>query len=196
MGAHWRSGGALEFGLSALHLGGGLRYITEAAPLSRTIKFGVAFHPLAFMDDHPEMGFPINRLSLLADVSSPENQSLAVSAGLEFAYGALMVRAGGRTGDYAGPGYTAGVGIALFRRSRNRPEIDFDYAFVDYGDLGIAHRAGLTIKFGDELSRREDDEPRSRWNWPWSKGEKDGNQANPRWHQENFEPINFGPSGS
>jgi hypothetical protein len=120
-----------------------------------------------------------------------------VSAGLEFAYGALMVRAGGRSGAYAGPGYTAGVGLALFHGEKNRPEIDFDYAFVDYGDLGQAHRAGLTVKFGERLDRRESpDEPRPRWKWPWTKDGRADDNAKPGWNQEKFEPIYFGPSGS
>ncbi len=170
VGAHWRAWRALELGLSALHLGGGLRYISATESLTRTIKFGAAFHPLVLLRQLPY----IDRLSLLLDASLPSGQSIVVSEGLECSFGPLSVRAGERNGDYAGPGYTVGMGLALFRLEKNRPEIDFDYAFVDYGDLGAAHRAGLTVKFGASLN------------------EKDGNRAKPGWKKKKVEPV-YGP---
>jgi hypothetical protein len=150
-GAHWRAGRALELGVSALHLGRGLRYFDDSTPLPRTVRIGAAVHPLAWL---PEAVRLIDGLNLLADVSMPESGPAIVSGGAELSYsGTLFLRAGGR-GGYAGPGYTAGVGLAIFRDpgSGTRPEVDFDYAFLDYGTLGQTHRAGIRVKFGRRLA--------------------------------------------
>lgn len=193
-GAHWRPWPALELGASVLHVGQGPRYFDESQPLPRTIKVGAAFHPLVWWNDLSEWTLVIERVSLLADASFPQGQGAAVSAGLEFAYGPLSVRGGGRSGDYAGPGYTLGMGVAAFRRDKKRPEIDFDYAFLDSGSLGVAHRAGVTVKFGESAARRDDEEP-ARWRWPWSDG-KDSPRPERKWRQEKFDPIFFSPAPS
>ncbi|MEK7744548.1 MAG: hypothetical protein AAB578_09205, partial [Elusimicrobiota bacterium] len=43
----------------------------------------------------------------------------------------------------AGPGITAGVGWVL-------GDLDLDYAFVPYGDLGISHRISVSWRFGED----------------------------------------------
>jgi hypothetical protein len=55
----------------------------------------------------------------------------------------FFIRGGYKTGRsrYAGPGFTAGVGLA------NR-DFRIDYAFAPYGDLGDSHRFTVSLSFG------------------------------------------------
>jgi hypothetical protein len=61
----------------------------------------------------------------------------------------FSARAGFKTGRsrYAGPGFTAGVGLG------NR-ELKVDYAFVPYGDLGDSHRVTVSFSFGGKRPER------------------------------------------
>jgi len=55
----------------------------------------------------------------------------------------FFLRVGYKTGRsrYAGPGFTAGIGLT------NR-DLRIDYAFAPYGDLGDAHRVTAALRFG------------------------------------------------
>lgn len=55
----------------------------------------------------------------------------------------FFIRGGYKTGRsrYAGPGFTAGVGLS------NR-DLRVDYAFAPYGDLGDSHRVSVSFSFG------------------------------------------------
>ena len=94
---------------------------------------------------------------------------MLIASGAEFAYGPLYLRGGGRSGGFSGPGYTVGMGLALSRLDKNKPELDFDYAFVDSGSLGQAQRASITLKFGTRLKHHNDSAPG--WHWPWAREE-------------------------
>ena len=61
----------------------------------------------------------------------------------------FFLRAGYKTGRsrYAGPGFTAGVGLA------NR-DFRIDYAFAPYGDLGDSHRVTVGLSFGQPRPER------------------------------------------
>lgn len=186
VGVHVHAWPALELGAAALHLGNGMRYDEVTDPLPRTVRVGAALHPLYWIDEMNVDERVIDHVSLTADYVMPENSPAWSAGGLEFAYGAMFVRLGGRAGGgFAGPGYTAGVGIALSRLDKNRPELDFDYAFVSYGDLGQTHRVGITLKFGDRI-RHE-----ASWSsvrWPWSSDDE------PRRRERAPDPIFFSPS--
>ncbi|MDE2141717.1 MAG: PorV/PorQ family protein [Elusimicrobia bacterium] len=188
-GAHFKPLPLIEFGAALLHVGPPIRYSGEDSQLPRTLKFGVALHPLFWLDDLRVDQRFIDHVSVLVDASLPENQSVLIASGLEFAYGPLYIRGGGRNGGYAGPGYTVGVGLALSRLDKNKPELDFDYAFVDSGDLGQAQRASVTLKFGTRLKHHNDSAPG--WHWPWT---KDGEPR--RKEEKDREPttIYFSPS--
>ena len=166
-GIHYKPAPVIEFGAALLHVGPPLRYESEDSQLPRTLKLGVALHPLLWLDDLRVDQRFIDHFSVLLDASLPQNQSVLVASSVEFAYGPLYLRGGGRSGGYAGPGYTVGVGLALSRLDKNKPELDFDYAFVDSGDLGQAQRAAITLKFGTRLKHHNDSAPG--WNWPWKK---------------------------
>lgn len=165
-GAHYKPSPIIEFGAALLHVGPPLRYASEDSQLPRTLKVGVALHPLFWLDDLRVDQRFIDHFSVLVDASLPQNQSVLLASAVEFAYGPLYLRGGGRDGGYAGPGYTAGVGLALSRLDKNKPELDFDYAFVDLGALGQAQRASVTLKFGGRLKHHNDSAP---WTWPWSR---------------------------
>jgi hypothetical protein len=170
LGAHFRPGPLIEFGAALLHIGPPLRYVSEDSPLPRTLKVGVALHPLFWLDDLRVDQRFIDHVSLVADASIPQDQSVEIASGFELAYGPLYLRGGGRSGGYSGPGYTAGIGLAVSRLDKNKPELDFDYAFVDYGDLGQAQRASVTLKFGGRLKHYNDGG--LGWRWPWSRRDR------------------------
>ncbi|MFI5346640.1 MAG: PorV/PorQ family protein [Elusimicrobiota bacterium] len=169
-GAHYKPSPLIEFGAALLHVGPPVRYVSEDSELPRTLKFGVALHPLFWLDDLRVDQRFIDHVSVLVDASLPQNQSVLIASGVEFAYGPLYVRGGGRSGGYSGPGYTVGLGIALSRLDKNKPELDFDYAFVDSGSLGQAQRASVTLKFGTRLKHHNDSAPG--WHWPWAREER------------------------
>jgi hypothetical protein len=166
-GAHYHPSPLIEFGAALLHVGPPIRYASEDSQLPRTLKFGVVLHPLFWLDDLRVDQRFIDHLSVIGDASIPQNQSVLVAAAVEFAYGPLYLRGGGRSGGYAGPGYTAGMGVNLSRLDKNKPELDFDYAFVDYGAVGQAQRVSVTLKFGGRLKHHNDSAPG--WTWPWAR---------------------------
>lgn len=174
-GAHFKPAPLIEFGAALLHVGPPLRYVSDDSPLPRTLKVGVALHPLFWLDDLRVDQRFIDHVSLLLDASLPQDQSVLIASAVELAYGPLYIRGGGRSGGYAGPGYTAGIGLAVSRLDKNKPELDFDYAFVDYGELGQAQRASITLKFGGRLKHYNDGG--LGWRWPWS---KDGGSSHGR----------------
>lgn len=65
----------------------------------------------------------------------------------------FFIRGGYKTGRsrYAGPGFTAGAGLAT-------RDFSLDYAYAPYGDLGDSHRATISFSFGrprpEQLKRR------------------------------------------
>lgn len=190
LGAHFKPSPLIEFGAAALHIGPPLRYSGSDSPLPRTLKAGVVLHPLFWLDDLRVDQRFIDHVSLLLDASLPQNQAVLIASGVEFAYGPLYLRGGGRSGGYAGPGYTVGVGLAVSRLDKNKPEFDFDYAFVDYGTLGQAQRASVTLKFGGRLKHTGDG---GGWSWPWQKYRQ---SRRDRKDEKEIEPttIYFSPS--
>jgi len=192
VGAHYRPGPLIEFGAAVLHIGPPLRYASEDSPLPRTLKLGVALHPLFWLDDLRVDQRFIDHLSLLLDASLPQDQAVLVASAVEVAYGPLYLRGGGRSGGYAGPGYTVGVGLAVSRLDKNKPELDFDYAFVDLGALGQAQRASVTLKFGGRLKHTGDG---GGWTWPWQRY-RQSRRDRAREDDKNLEPttIYFSPS--
>lgn len=127
--------GPLRLGGSVSNFGGKLKFGDKAFPAPAILRGGVSF---SFLKNY----------LLTAD---------AVKAGQSAAAGAFggearvltgpkeyfIFRAGYKTGRsrYAGPGFSAGVGVA----SR---DLRVDYAFVPYGDLGATHRATISLRFG------------------------------------------------
>ena len=135
----------LRLGMAVLNFGNGLTYDSVTSPLPVTGRIGASWTPYDPRDFRHYFTFTV-------DGSETRGEKTVVSGGVELWYeGVLALRAGGRSDPGLGPGYTAGIGIYLFRDEHRPCEIGFDYAFVDSGDLTQTHRASLVFKFGRTL---------------------------------------------
>jgi len=122
-------GGLLEIsqsfslGLAAQNLGTKLG--EDSLPL--ILKAGLAL----------KLGF----LNLAADIAKPQDADLYYCAGVEGWIGeVLALRAGYKTNQDIGPGWTAGLGLKMGR-------FGLDYAYVPYDDLGTTHRISVGVGF-------------------------------------------------
>jgi len=145
VGTLWVPLRSVRLGAAVLNLGNGLRYVSETAPLPITARIGVSWTP------YDPVYFP-HYFTLTFDGVKTQGQSLAVSGGAELWYqGLLAVRLGGRNDQGAGPGFTVGMGVYLFRDKHKPCELGFDYSFMDSGNLAQTHRASIVLKFGQTL---------------------------------------------
>lgn len=121
----------VQLGASGRNLVGQQKFISESAPLPRIFSAGLGVKALQ------------ESLSVGLDAVAPRDEDLYVSFGTEYwLHPAVAMRVGYRSGrQEAGSGISAGVGFKLGR-------LHFDYAFSDFGALGLAHRAGVAWKFG------------------------------------------------
>lgn len=142
VGALWRPAASLSLGLAALHLGPGLRHVSETADLPATLRAGFAWTPFNPRDFS-------HYFTVTADAVKVRDDGASVRGGVELWYDQILaLRAGGRSGADAGPGFSLGMGLRLYHDEQAPVELDFDYAFTDSGDLAETHRAGLTLRFG------------------------------------------------
>ncbi|MCX5794469.1 MAG: PorV/PorQ family protein [Elusimicrobia bacterium] len=145
IGTLWVPMRGVRLGASVLHLGNGLRYISETYPLPITARVGASWTPYDPRD------FP-HYFTLALDGIQTQGQAVAVSGGVELWYqGVLAVRLGGRTDPGEGAGYTVGMGLYVFRDEHRPCELGFDYSFMDSGNLAQTHRASIVLKFGQTL---------------------------------------------
>jgi len=115
-------GGALQ------NIGKGIKFIKEKDKLPLNIKLGSSYK----MQD--------NRLTLLLDLNKPIDNDLRINIGTEyFLQPNFALRLGYNSGIDEGSGITAGIGF-IFKN------LQLDYAYVPYSDLGQAHRVSLSIK--------------------------------------------------
>lgn len=124
----------LSFGLSALNLGGGLRYAQEKEPLPTTLRGGLAFTG----------GVPnVHTLILSADAEhQPREGATYANLGLEY----FLQRTYGARLGYQFLRDTLGLTMGLGYRWRARFLID--YAWVMGRELGDSHRITLSYRFG------------------------------------------------
>ena len=86
------------------------------------------------------MAYTLNKHVLAADYIKEGEDSGALSVGTAISLSdAIKLRGGWRFRDNFG-GMTFGLGTEF-------GGISFDYAFVSYGDLGVTHKAGLSLAF-------------------------------------------------
>ncbi len=134
----------LRAGLSVQNLGSKARFISEDYDLPRSVRAGVSYKPFGRK--------PRDRgdLTLLADMAAYGDEDPYVSVGGEYLWSDLMAfRTGWRSDSESGTGLSFGVGLYFNHGgSSTRPELIFDYAFVDFGLLSHVHRAAFTLKFG------------------------------------------------
>lgn len=127
-------GGDYRFGLSALNLGPGLKYVSESAPLPRKIKMGAsAMH----VKELP--------LNFTADFTIPNDNDKYIAMGGEYWFRDLLALRLGYVGSNdQGKGLRVGMGLKL-------REFLFDYAYGAFGDFGATHRIELSLKWGERI---------------------------------------------
>jgi len=122
-GLLFESSESLSLGLALQNIGSKL----GSDPLPLIIKIGLAF--------------TWEPLTLVLDVAKPIDNNIYYAAGVEWwVWDGIALRAGYKTNQDVGPGLTAGLGF----RGGN---IQFDYAYVPYGDLGDTHKVSLGMSF-------------------------------------------------
>lgn len=145
----------LRLGFAVQNLGPDVRYENERFPLPLTTKLGASFSPAV-----PLKG---SRLTLTVEGSFPRDRSPYPSAGLEFfPMNMAVLRVGYQGSQDSGLGLTLGAGLRLSSGglgSRSGEsffqDLEVDYAYVGFGNLGNAHRIGLLMRFGRESKPAE-----------------------------------------
>ena len=134
-------GGDYRLGLSLLHLGPGLKFVTDRDPLPRKIKLGAS---ASHIKNQP--------LNLTMDVTVPNDNSTYVSLGSEYWFrNILALRLGYIGSNDEGSGIRLGFGLQFHG-------LAFDYAYGGFGDFGATHRIGLTFRFGERIQQLNKDE--------------------------------------
>ncbi len=127
----------------------GWRLGAAAANFGGRLKFGSrSFAPPLILRAGVSRSF-LDNFTLSVDGIKAGSSGTAAALGAEGRLQAgpkefFFLRAGYKTGRsrYAGPGYTAGIGLM----SR---DLSVDYAFAPYGELGDAHRVTVALRFGE-----------------------------------------------
>ncbi|HEX7319651.1 MAG TPA: PorV/PorQ family protein [bacterium] len=111
-------------------LGGAVRDLSYKSTLPSDVKLGICFSG-------------IKNANLLLDLTMPRDNVLRINTGAEYYINPVFcIRGGWRSGPYSLgelgwlSGFTTGFGIKY-------AGMEFSYAFVPYGKLGLTHRIGL-----------------------------------------------------
>lgn len=125
----------LNFGLSARSLGRGYRFDSAGDPPPTVLRAGAGL--ITMLGGDP--------LSFAVDAVKPNDGDAYLAAGLEMALKrTLMFRGGYRSGAGTGGGLRLGVGFLL-------KLLQLDYSLASHGEFGLAHRIGLSYKFGKPM---------------------------------------------
>jgi hypothetical protein len=116
-------------GITVENFGPSVGYLEQNADLPRQIVCGAALNDYKHVTPYIEL-------------HSPNDNNPYVALGAEYWWlNRFAVRAGYRTGSDIGSGVSAGAGIRI-------GAIQFDYAWIPYGDLGNVSQFGLLYHFG------------------------------------------------
>ncbi|MDO8805376.1 MAG: PorV/PorQ family protein [Elusimicrobiota bacterium] len=128
--------GGWRLGLSASNFGGRLKFGSRSFDLPLILRGGVS---LNFLENYMVTAESV-KAGRSASATALGAEGRVRAGPKEYFY----LRAGYKTGRsrYAGPGFTAGVGLT------NR-DLRVDYAFAPYGELGDAHRVTVALRFGE-----------------------------------------------
>lgn len=122
---------------------GGLYEVSESLTLGVVLQnmgTKLGSDPLPFVMKGG-LAYKKESLTLAMDIAKPSDNKMYFCAGAEWwIRNIIALRAGYKTNQDIGAGFTAGIG---FKKDR----IQFDYAYVPYGELGGAHRVSLGMKF-------------------------------------------------
>jgi len=136
----------LNFALGIYNLGIGPKFSSKSESLPLNFKFGFAYkyrlqYPLAYLRD----------LNFLLDFYIPTEGNFGLRYGTELWWYDIgkspvdiALRFGLKFPSDLGilSMFTTGIGFRVYNN------LELDYAFLNYGDLGITHRIGAIYKFG------------------------------------------------
>ncbi|MEK6647539.1 MAG: PorV/PorQ family protein [Candidatus Firestonebacteria bacterium] len=142
------AGDNLTSGLVLQNLGPKLTFIQRGYMLPLTAKLGFAWK------------IPLLNLLWAIDLKQPIDNYLHINSGLEYWFmNTIALRVGYRYkwfGNDLGTlsGLTSGMGFQV-NNLFGTLDMELDYAFVPYGDLGFTHRVSLTARFGTSVELPE-----------------------------------------
>ena len=140
----------IAVGVDLANLGTKVRFIDQAAPLPMVLRTGVTYgqtksfpHSLSLQLDLPRDGDPVLRLGAEYRGFGP----FALRAGYQtyssVQRGAVLGKTLGSTASGFSGFYGLSFGMGLQTKLGN-----LDYAVMPYGELGLAHRLSLALRFG------------------------------------------------
>lgn len=145
LGLSWRpeEDHGLWLGAAVQNLGPTVRFQAASENLPTTVRAGAAWSFKAYGQ----------RCVVAADFAKTRSDSAVAAAGGETVLGGVLaLRLGYSSRNQAGWGLTGGVGLAL-------GDASVDYAVTPFGELGVAHRASVGIRFGGADEEEEDSIP-------------------------------------
>lgn len=124
-----------NFGLAIQNIGPGLSMVSESSPLPMTVRAGAS------------KMFAQKRLLAAVDMAKANDGDLSLNLGVEYKMSEVVILRGGyKAGnslDVDGiTNINGGLGLKLNR-------FNFDYSVSPFGDLGMAHRISLLVRFSD-----------------------------------------------
>jgi len=124
-------GATLRFAAAVRNLGPSMSYLDQKDPMPTDLRLGSSL--LRLFD---------GKLNASVDYSKMRDMKSAFYMGGEYwLVPMLALRTGYTTKDQEGNGIRAGIGLKIH-------DLSFDYAYINYGDLGMAHRYEMTYRFG------------------------------------------------
>lgn len=125
--------GQTKFGVTAQNFGGKMKFVSEENDLPSLFSVGIS---RSFMEE---------KVLLAADAAKYNDSDMALRMGVDYRVASMLSLRGGyeagRSLDVGGmTGLCAGMGFHF-------GNINLDYAFRPFGDLGDTHRVSLQIKF-------------------------------------------------
>lgn len=131
-GLLYKSLSGFGLGVSAQNIGTAVKFINEEGALPMTLRAGMSYQKDVLSQP----------LTLALDAVKPNDRDAYFGTGIEYwVKDMLALRTGYRTGIDEGNGLRVGIGLKtnLFQ---------VDYAFAGFGELGLTHRVGLSVRFG------------------------------------------------
>ncbi len=119
----------LMIGATLRNLGTRMKFENEADSLPLEIKGGMSFH------------LPNKKSLCVMDVTIPTDNAVRINTGVEYCLTPkLSLRAGYNSNSDMDKGLSAGIGFGT-------EGLQFDYAFVPYGDVDNTHRVSIGKRF-------------------------------------------------
>jgi len=135
VGALYKASEDISLAAGVQNVGSGLKFISEAGDLPMNVKVGGAYKSID------------KALTIAMDVNKPVDNKAKVNLGMEYWFkesvavrGGYKYQMGGNDSIGGLTGLTAGAGLKV-------SQMQIDYAFMPFGDLGSAHRVSLLVKF-------------------------------------------------